>query len=74
MLKITRFVIVTNQNVIKMWGNLLTFSKRRGELDRTSIFRGDCKKKRGWPFPGGAAIFTQKNKPKSEIFNDKKGL
>ena len=45
------------------------FSK--GGLDRTLIFRGGLVRKRGDLFEGGCN-FHVKNKPKFEIFNDKK--
>ena len=49
------------------------FSKRGGGLGRTSTLRRGCWKRGGKFFQGGLQ-FLQKNKLKSEIFNDKKIL
>ena len=46
------------------------FKKER--VDRTSTFRGGVAWKEGVTFFRGGLQFLQKNKLKSEIFNDKK--
>ena len=49
------------------------FSKKGGGLDRISVFRRGAGKERGDLFQGGCNFYI-KNKPKSEIFNNKKSL
>ena len=44
---------------------------KKGGLDRTSTFRGGCWERGGDFFQEGLQ-FSDKNKVKSEIFNDKK--
>ena len=56
-----------------VWTSYQIFKKEG--LDRTLILRGRLVRKRGWPFwerEGGLCNFYVKNKPKSEIRNDKK--
>ena len=56
--------------------NLLpNFQKTEG-VGRISVFRGDCLERGGSLFEGGGGVcsFYIKNKLKSEIFKDKKGI
>ena len=59
------FIVCTSKNI----------QKEGGVLDRTATFRGVLLGKRGVTFFwGGGVQFSQKNKLKSETFNDKKKL
>ena len=61
------FIVCTSKNI----------QKEGGVLDRTATFRGVLLGKRGETFfwgGGGGVQFSQKNKLKSETFNDKKKL
>ena len=60
------FIVCTSKNI----------QKEGGVLDRTATFRGVLLGKRGVTFfwGGGGVQLSQKNKLKSETFNDKKKL
>ena len=47
---------------------------KKDGLDGIPFFRGGCWERGGWLFSGEFCSFYIKNKLKSEIFNDKKGL
>ena len=60
------FIVCTSKNI----------QKEGGVLDRTATIRGVLLGKKGVTFVwgGGGVQFSQKNKLKSETFNDKKKL